>query len=139
MSPELENKFDIVFFKGVYYHLKNPLFAFKKIFHVLKQGGVIYFEGTILDFANNVDAFWKDKDEALSKLSSLPVTYFAQDKYGKFNDPSCWFIPTKRCLHDWLKATGYIRIRIQAVEKKSRAFGNAIKDANFKDFENFKI
>ena len=34
LSPDLKNEFDIVFFKGVYYHLKNPLLAFKKIWDV---------------------------------------------------------------------------------------------------------
>lgn len=135
MPPDFENKFDIVFYAGVYYHLKNPLSAFKKIWESLKQDGVIYFGGAILDYANTLDSFWKDKAETLSQLSFLPVAYFVKGEYGKYNDPSCWFIPTKCCLHDWLSASGYKEIAIKVQENGSYAFGKAIKDANFKEFE----
>lgn len=139
LVPELNNKFDIVFFKGVYYHLKNPLLAFQKIWDVLKHDGVIYFGGAILDFANHFDQYWKKKTKVLSKCSNLPVVYFVKNSYGEFNDPSCWFIPTKLCLIDWLKATGFTKIKIQVIKKTSRAFGCAIKDVNFKDFEHGKM
>jgi tRNA (mo5U34)-methyltransferase len=137
LPPEFENKFDIVFFQGVYYHLKNPLSAFTKIWDSLQKEGVLYFGGAILDYASQVDAFWKDKSELLTILSNLPLTYFVKDTYGK-NDPSCWFIPTKCCLHHWLAAAGYKEITIKVIEERSFASGKAIKDANFKHFEHGK-
>jgi hypothetical protein len=36
-------------------------------------------------------------------------------------------------------ATGYKRIEIKTYKKISRAYGSAIKDENFKDFEHGKI
>ncbi len=139
LPHKFENKFDIIFYSGVYYHLKNPLLAFMKIWESLKPNGVIYFAGTILDHADTIDAFWKNKTRILKQLSSIPIAYFVKDEYGKFNDPSCWFIPTKCCLNNWLSATGYKEIMIQAKEENAFAYGKAIKDPDFKDFEHGKM
>jgi tRNA (mo5U34)-methyltransferase len=139
LPHEFKNKFDIVFYSGVYYHLKNPLLAFMRIWDSLKPNGMIYFAGSILSHTDPVDAFWKDKIEILEQLSSLPVAYFVKDAYGKFNDPSCWFIPTPCCLRDWLSATGYKEICIESHSKTGSAFGKAFKDANFQDFEHGKM
>jgi len=137
MPQQLNNQFDIVFFQGVYYHLKNPLLAFANVWNVLKKNGVVYFGGALLDHANLVDPLWKDKKALLEKISELPIAYFVKDNYGS-NDSSCWFIPTKCCLDHWLVASGFKDITIHVSVENSLSSGKAIKDGNFKHFEHEK-
>jgi len=39
-------KFDLIFFFGVYYHLKDPLKGFQAVAKKLNLGGLLLFEGT---------------------------------------------------------------------------------------------
>jgi len=78
MESKLEDRFDIVFFKGIYYHLKNPLLAFRRVWEVLEDEGMVYFEGAILDFADQVDPLWREKKRILHDLSQLSLVYFVR-------------------------------------------------------------
>lgn len=134
LPAELTHQFDIVFYQGVYYHLKNPMQAFANIWNVLKNDAIVYFGGALLDHADLVDPFWKDKKDILNKITPLPVSYFVKDNY-RVHDPSCWFIPTKVCLEHWLLASGFKNIIIHVSINNSSSSGQALKDGNFKHFE----
>lgn len=80
----LQRTFDIIVFCGLYYHLKHPLLAFAKARKVLKTGGYIVIEG--------------------------PVYEDDQRNYAKFlyrgtRDRSNWWIPTRRCLREWIECS----------------------------------
>ena len=91
----VEGRFDIVLFLGVYYHLTHPTYAFTQIRHKLNPGGEVIVEGAALN------------DDKRS---------FAEYYYGKegeeqyrLSDPSNWFVPSRRCLKDMLRAN-YLEI-----------------------------
>jgi tRNA (mo5U34)-methyltransferase len=48
LTALLENRYDIVLFFGVWYHLKNPVRAFEEIAAILKESGMLYAEGEAL-------------------------------------------------------------------------------------------
>jgi tRNA (mo5U34)-methyltransferase len=134
IPAEYYDQFNIVLFLGVFYHLKNPLLAFQKIWRLLKKDGTIYFEGAILDYASQIDAFWHDKTKLLKVLSKLAVCYFSCNEYNQ--DISNWNIPTQICLKDWLRATGFCDISITGINTGiSRISGYAKKNPDFAEFE----
>lgn len=48
MTKVLTEKFDMILFLGVYYHLKHPLLAFEQIHHLLNDDGILLIEGECL-------------------------------------------------------------------------------------------
>ena len=54
--------FDVVFFFGIYYHLKNPLAALEKIRGLLRPEGRLYFEGMIR-YGNKPDLHYFDPSD----------------------------------------------------------------------------
>ena len=84
--PGLDVKFDIVLFLGVYYHLRDPLRALAILRSVLNDGGLIVIEG--------------------------PVFYNRRKSFARFlyneiwhDDPSNWWIPTIKCLEEWVESS----------------------------------
>lgn len=45
--PSLQAKFDVIFLFGVYYHLEDPLRAFRIVSEKLNPGGLLLFEGLV--------------------------------------------------------------------------------------------
>jgi tRNA (mo5U34)-methyltransferase len=75
--------FDVVIFCGVYYHLKDPLLALARLRQVLKPGGIIVVEGA-----------------ALGDEEGSYATFHYRDVLD--NDESNWWVPTTRCLREWV-------------------------------------
>jgi tRNA (mo5U34)-methyltransferase len=81
-----ETDFDVVIFSGVYYHLKHPLRALSVLRQVTATGGVLVVEGPVID--NDKDSF---------------ATFFYQDLFA--DDVSNWWVPTLRCLRNWVECS----------------------------------
>jgi tRNA (mo5U34)-methyltransferase len=84
--------FDIVLFLGVYYHLRDPLLAFARLRQVIKEGGTIVVGGDVI------------------QNSGRP---FARFYYHNLvaNDASNWWVPTTRCLHEWIESSFFTIVR----------------------------
>ena len=118
LTKVLTEKFDIVLFLGVYYHLKCPVLAFEQISYILKNDGLMLIEGECLrNYAPVPEIESKAKGSSLLKKaalpsgfigdmaqSNIPVTLFYSGAYK--NDPSNWFIPNFACIREWLSAAG---------------------------------
>jgi len=128
LPPELVGRFDLVLFLGVYYHLKNPLLALVRIRDVLRDDGTLYFEGAVLDYAHNIDGYWRDKSAVLAEIAALPVAYLTAGKFA--SDMGNWFIPTRACLLEWLAGTGFRNATLidPPNVEFSRTAGSARKD-----------
>ena len=81
-----ERDFDIVLFCGIYYHLRDPLLALSRLRQAMKPGGVIVVEG-----------------EVTLDRTTCAAQFFYKNKHS--NDPSNWWVPTIRCLHEWLESS----------------------------------
>jgi tRNA (mo5U34)-methyltransferase len=90
----LGQRFDVVLFLGVFYHLTHLMSALTQLRHVVNPGGVVILEGAAIND---------------HKKSSMDFLYGPEDGFGgtlepERVDPSNWSIPTIRCLHDMLNA-----------------------------------
>jgi tRNA (mo5U34)-methyltransferase len=87
--------FDVVVFSGVYYHLKHPLLALAALRQVMAEGGTLIVEGPIID--NVRDSF---------------ASFFYRDRFA--NDVSNWWVPTLRCLREWIECS-YFEITAETI------------------------
>jgi tRNA (mo5U34)-methyltransferase len=126
-SKEL-GTFDIVWYWGVFYHLKDPMIGFRNIYNILDTEGILYYEGEILDHAFVHEPSLKKYKKIFAKLKELPIAYFTSGAFAK--DPSNWYIPNAACLREWLQASGFSDIKMMVSESASRARGTAIKDSD---------
>jgi tRNA (mo5U34)-methyltransferase len=76
-------EFDVVFFFAVLYHLRHPLLAIDALRQV--TGDHLYFETAVNDAESGTDFY--------------PGAYAG--------DSSNWFIPSRQCVLDWFKSSGF--------------------------------
>jgi tRNA (mo5U34)-methyltransferase len=81
-----ERDFDVVLFCGIYYHLRDPLLALSRLRQAMKPGGVIVVEG-----------------EVTLDRAKCGAEFFYRTTHG--NDPSNWWVPTIRCLYEWVESS----------------------------------
>jgi tRNA (mo5U34)-methyltransferase len=85
-------RFDIVLFWGVLYHLRHPLLALDEVRAVLSADGEVTVETVV-------------SDDELLRVADLPVArFYRRDELA--GDPSNWFSPTVACLEDWCASSG---------------------------------
>lgn len=100
----LVGQFDYVFFMGLLYHLRYPLFALDKV--VKKVGGRLIFQ-TMIRGSQEVRQ-WKENyhfwNKEIFASSDFPCMYFIEHKYA--NDPTNWWIPNRAAAEAMLRSTG---------------------------------
>ena len=99
-------KFDVVIFMGVLYHLRHPLLALDlirehvakdlMIFQSMQRGSDEVFE-TEEDYPFSETGVFEDED--------FPCAYFIEKKYSE--DPTNWWIPNRSCAEAMLRAAGF--------------------------------
>lgn len=103
VSEETLGRFDVVFFFGTLYHLKNPLDAVEKLASICD--GAIYIESAICDdyspYRGGMNHGYPNND--------MVMEFYPQNQYG--NNESNWWVPTLQCLGSMLVACGYKFIR----------------------------
>ena len=77
--------FDVVVFSGIY-SPEEPSLALAALRQVTATGGVLIVEGPVIDNAN--DCF---------------ATFFYRDLFA--DDVSNWWVPTRRCLREWIECS----------------------------------
>lgn len=100
----LPGKFDYVFFMGVLYHLRYPLYALDKV--VQKVGDKLVFQ-TMLRGSDEVKHwdenyhFWNRK---IFEDPDWPRMYFIENRYA--DDPTNWWIPNRAAAEGMLRSAG---------------------------------
>jgi tRNA (mo5U34)-methyltransferase len=103
---KLEEKFDLVLFLGVFYHLRHPLLALDLI-HEHVADDLLAFQsmqrGTqeVFPLRENYD-FWETD---LFKKEGLPLMYFIENRYA--GDPTNWWIPNRAGVEAMLRSAGF--------------------------------
>jgi tRNA (mo5U34)-methyltransferase len=103
---QLNEKFDLVLFLGVFYHLRHPLLALDLIrTHATKDLFVFQSmqRGTakILKAEPDYD-FW---ETSLFEKEGFPMMYFIEHSYA--GDPTNWWIPNLACVQALLRSSGF--------------------------------
>jgi tRNA (mo5U34)-methyltransferase len=102
----LKEKFDIVLFLGVLYHLRHPLLALDLIHeHVARD--LLMFQ-SMQRGAATVDAL--EQDYAFWEMDQFdrpgyPKLHFVEHRYA--DDPSNWWIPNRACVEAMLRSAGF--------------------------------
>ena len=106
----LGERFDVVIFMGVLYHLRHPLLALDLIReHVV--GDLMVFQSMqrgskVVAPVNENYQFW---DTNLFDAPEYPRLHFIEHRYA--NDPTNWWVPNRACVEAMLRSAGF---RIEA-------------------------
>ncbi len=103
---ELHEKFDLVLFLGVLYHLRDPLLALDLLHeHVVRD--TLVFQ-SLTRGSHEVEpvekdySFWED---SIFQKPGYPALYFVEHSYS--HDPTNWWIPNRACAEAMLRAAGF--------------------------------
>ncbi len=102
----LAERFDVVLFMGVLYHLRHPLLALDLIReHVV--GDLMLFQSMqrgsveVAEMDENYH-FWR---EDLFNEAGFPKLHFIEHRYA--DDPTNWWIPNRACVEAMLRSAGF--------------------------------
>jgi tRNA (mo5U34)-methyltransferase len=102
----LGEKFDVVLFMGVFYHLRHPLLALDLIHeHVARD--LLVFQSMQRGSDEIVPVqedhpFWQ---RDIFAQPGFPSLYFIENKYA--GDPTNWWIPNRACVEAMLRSSGF--------------------------------
>jgi tRNA (mo5U34)-methyltransferase len=102
----LGEKFDLVIFMGVLYHLRHPLLALDLI-HEHVAGDMLLFQSMqrgsreIAPVAADYDFFKAEHFDA----PGYPRLHFVEHRYAQ--DPTNWWIPNRACAEAMLRSAGF--------------------------------
>jgi tRNA (mo5U34)-methyltransferase len=104
--PLLAERFDVVLFMGVLYHLRHPLLALD-ILHEHVTRDLLVFQSMLRGTAE-VKPFADDydfRDTAHFEDAAYPRLYFVEQRYA--GDPTNWWVPNRACAEAMLRAAGF--------------------------------
>jgi tRNA (mo5U34)-methyltransferase len=99
-------RFDLVVFMGVLYHLRHPLLALDLI-HEHVAGDLMLFQ-SMQRGSQNVDLletnydFWQTE---LFDSPGYPKLHFIENRYA--DDPTNWWVPNRACTEAMLRSAGF--------------------------------
>jgi tRNA (mo5U34)-methyltransferase len=104
--PMLGERFDLVLFMGVLYHLRHPLLALD-ILHDHVVDDTLVFQSMLRGSAEpgaveRDYVFWQTEH---FEAASYPRMYFVEHKYA--GDPTNWWIPNRACAEAMLRSAGF--------------------------------
>ncbi len=103
---ELKEKFDLVLFMGVLYHLRHPLLALDLLYeHTVADLLVVQ---SLLRGSKHVLQLKPDypfTETGIFAEPGYPAMYFVEEKYS--HDPTNWWIPNRSCLEAMLRSAGF--------------------------------
>jgi tRNA (mo5U34)-methyltransferase len=104
--PVLAERFDLVLFMGVLYHLRHPLLALD-VLHDHVVGGLLVFQ-SMLRGSSGVKEFKADypfQQTSHFDDPEYPRLYFVEHQYAA--DPTNWWIPNRACAEAMLRSAGF--------------------------------
>lgn len=103
---QLHEKFDVVLFLGVLYHLRHPLLALDIVHdHVVKD--TMLFQ-SMQRGSTGVTPLEKDypfEEHRIFDDPSFPKLHFVEHDYAR--DPTNWWIPNRACVEAMLRSAGF--------------------------------
>lgn len=102
----LAERFDLVLFMGVLYHLRHPLLALDLLYdHVV--GDTLVFQ-SLMRGGKEVHALAPDypfSETGIFDKPGYPLMYFVERRYS--HDPTNWWIPNNACAEAMLRSAGF--------------------------------
>jgi tRNA (mo5U34)-methyltransferase len=102
----LGERFDLVIFMGVLYHLRHPLLALDLIYEHVAKDYLLYQSmergsRAIADVAAN----YPFEETAVFAAEGYPALYFIEHRYA--DDPTNWWVPNHACSEAMLRSAGF--------------------------------
>ena len=111
----LGERFDLVIFMGVLYHLRHPLLALDLIHeHVARD--LLLFQ-SMMRSSNEIAAVEEDYEitaPAPFEHPGFPKMHFIEQRYS--DDPTNWWVPNRACVEAMLRSSGFA-IELQPEEE----------------------
>jgi len=102
----LGEKFDVVIFMGVLYHLRHPLLALDLLYeNVVKDMLVFQSMQRGSDIVTPLSTNYEFWDTAIFEREDFPKMHFIENRYA--NDPTNWWIPNRSCMEAMLRSAGF--------------------------------
>jgi tRNA (mo5U34)-methyltransferase len=102
----LGEKFDVVIFMGVLYHLRHPLLALDLLHdHVI--GDRLIFQTMVRGARGRIplEEDYPFSEEEIFNRPEFPKLHFIEKKYSE--DPTNWWIPNRSCVEAMLRSAGF--------------------------------
>jgi tRNA (mo5U34)-methyltransferase len=102
----LGERFDLVLFMGVLYHLRHPLLALDLLHEHAVQGELVF--QSMLRGSNRVTRIEPDypfSEQGAFEDPSWPKLHFVEREYA--HDATNWWIPNRACAEAMLRAAGF--------------------------------
>lgn len=103
---ELRERFDLVLFMGVMYHLRYPLLALDLLWeHVVTD--TLVFQ-SLMRGSKEIAALADDypfSERDIFDQPAYPAMYFVEKQYS--HDPTNWWIPNRSCAEAMLRSAGF--------------------------------
>jgi tRNA (mo5U34)-methyltransferase len=103
---ELGERFDIVLFMGVLYHLRHPLLALD-LLHAHVVADLLIFQSMLrgsYDVAP-LEADYPFEARAIFDRPDVPKLHFIERSYA--GDPTNWWVPNRACVEAMLRSAGF--------------------------------
>ena len=103
---QLGERFDVVLFFGVLYHLRHPLLALDLI-HEHVAGDILVFQSMLRgsDGLPSLETDYDFWDQGMFNLPDFPRLHFIEHSYSR--DPTNWWIPNRACAEAMLRSAGF--------------------------------
>jgi tRNA (mo5U34)-methyltransferase len=103
---QLKERFDLVLFMGVFYHLRHPLLALD-LLHEHAVGDLLVFQ-SLTRGSQTIEPLQENypfQETAIFDKPGYPVMHFVEDRYS--DDPTNWWIPNRACVEALLRSSGF--------------------------------
>lgn len=103
---KLDEKFDLVLFMGVLYHLRHPLLALDLVHeHVAKDLMIFQSMQRGSEQCEPLHENYPFWDTEIFERPSFPRLYFIEHRYA--GDPTNWWVPNRACAEGMLRSAGF--------------------------------
>ena len=104
---QLGERFDVVIFMGVLYHLRHPLLALDLLHeHVTKDLLIFQSLQRGSEEVFPVEEDYPFAETGIFEKEGFPLMYFIEKSYSQ--DPTNWWFPNRACVEAMLRSSGFL-------------------------------
>ena len=103
---QLRERFDLVLFMGVLYHLRHPLLALDLLYEHVVEDTLVF--QSLMRGSREIAQIEKDysfSETEIFEKDGYPLMYFVEHRYS--HDPTNWWIPNHACAEAMLRSAGF--------------------------------
>ncbi|HEX2120367.1 MAG TPA: TIGR04290 family methyltransferase [Thermoanaerobaculia bacterium] len=102
---KLGEKFDLVIFMGVLYHLRHPLLALDMLYGVVDELMIFQSMQRGSTAIPPLETDYPFTETSVFARDGYPLMYFVENRYA--GDPTNWWIPNRACVEAMLRSAGF--------------------------------